>query len=370
MDIYQILKEDLTQILLNNYPAVDRDYINQFSVQKPKIKEHGQLSTNLCLVVSKHLQISPNEIAARLVPDIKDLEYIETVTITDTGFVNFILPNAVLQEIIKSVLSQKESYGKSSIGANIKVNVEYVSVNPTGPLHIGHARNAVYGDSLTNLLEFCGYDVTREYYINDAGNQINVLCDSIYLRYLELLGKELTNIKPGMYSGEYIVEIAKQIRQIYGDQLDESEKSREIIKEYAVDNIMQEIKSELNAINIKHDVFFSEKSLYEGDIIQSTIDKLSQMELTYTGVLEAPKSQDPSLWEQNTALLFKSEQFGDDTDKVLKKHDNAWTYFASDIAYADNKIARQFDQLIYVLGESGTCLPTNFCFRKILDFAR
>jgi arginyl-tRNA synthetase len=277
---------------------------------------------------------------------------VETVDIAGPGFINTRLKQNFIQDQVSVILENGLNYGRSSYGNNEKVNVEYVSANPTGPLHVGHCRGAVFGDALATLLEYVGYDVAKEYYINDAGGQINTLARSAYYRYLQTLGEDVGEIPEGLYPGEYLIPVGKALAEKYGDSLkgkDEAEWLEEL-KAFTSSAMMDLVREDLETLGIKHEVFFSEKSMHENGDVQKGLEALEEKGLIYTGVLDAPKGKLPDDWEERPQTLFKSTQFGDDVDRALKKSNGDWTYFAADVAYHKNKMDRGFNQQIDVWG--------------------
>ncbi|MGB8623673.1 MAG: arginine--tRNA ligase, partial [Paracoccaceae bacterium] len=267
------------------------------------------------------------------------------------GFINLRLAPSVWQGVVREVLERGADFGRSDMGRGIRVNVEYVSANPTGPLHVGHTRGAVFGDALASLLDYAGHEVTREYYINDGGAQVDVLARSVYLRYLEALGQAVT-FEDGTYPGEYLIEVGEALAQEVGEQyVDQPEEVwLEELRDFATDRMMDLIRSDLKALGVEMDVFFSEKSLYGTGQIEAALKALEDKGLLYVGVLEPPKGKMPEDWEPREQTLFRSTAHGDDVDRPVKKSDGGWTYFAPDIAYHYDKIERGFDQLIDVFG--------------------
>ncbi|MDG1298521.1 MAG: arginine--tRNA ligase, partial [Paracoccaceae bacterium] len=278
-------------------------------------------------------------------------ERVREVNVAGPGFINIRIEESVLQTVVKSSLLLGSKYGQTQLGNGKRVNVEYISANPTGPLHVGHTRGAVFGDALSNLLNYVGYDVTREYYINDGGTQVDVLARSVYLRYLEAHGQEVV-FEDGTYPGEYLVEVGLALKAEVGDRfLKEDEKVwLEFIRDYSTDIMMKLIREDLDSLGIKMDNYFSEKSVYSERKIDLTIEQLSKRGLIYEGVLEPPKGKKLDDWSPRKQTLFKSTNFGDDVDRPVKKSDGTWTYFAPDIAYHFDKIDRGYDILIDILG--------------------
>ena len=317
----------------------------------PRDPSHGDLACNAAMVLAKPSGQKPRDIALKLAEQLMSDGRIIAADVAGPGFLNLRLANDVWQGLIGQVLNMGQQYGTSSMGIGKKVNVEFVSANPTGPLHVGHTRGAVFGDALAGLLAFAGYDVTREYYINDGGAQVDVLARSVYLRYLEAHGQQVA-FEDGTYPGDYLIPVGEALKMKVGDayvgkgeQFWLSE-----IREFATDQMMILIREDLASLGITMDKFFSEKSLFGTGIIEKTIEGLRQDGLIYEGVLEPPKGKTPEDWEPREQTLFKSTEHGDDVDRPVMKSDGSWTYFAPDIAYHGDKVNRGFDQLIDILG--------------------
>ena len=326
------------------------DFAN-VTVEPPRDPLHGDMATNAAMVLAKPSGQKPREIALKLAEQLMSDGRITAADVAGPGFLNLRLANDVWQGLIGQVLNMGQQYGTSSMGIGKKVNVEYVSANPTGPLHVGHTRGAVFGDALAGLLAFAGYDVTREYYINDGGAQVDVLARSVYLRYLEAHGQQVA-FEDGTYPGDYLIPVGEALKMKVGDayvgkgeQFWLSE-----IREFATDQMMMLIREDLASLGITMDKFFSEKSLFGTGVIEKTIEGLRQDGLIYEGVLEPPKGKTPEDWEPREQTLFKSTEHGDDVDRPVMKSDGSWTYFAPDIAYHGDKVNRGFDQLIDILG--------------------
>jgi arginyl-tRNA synthetase len=321
------------------------------TVEPPRDAAHGDMATNAAMVLAKPSGRNPREIASELARRLADDPRIQTVDVAGPGFLNMRLVDGVWQELVHAALVQGTDFGRSDMGRARRVNVEYVSANPTGPLHVGHTRGAVFGDALASLLSYAGYDVTREYYINDGGAQVDVLARSVYLRYLEARGQEVAFVD-GTYPGEYLIEVGQALAEVHGDDLvglPESEWLEEI-RDFATDAMMHLIREDLASLGVEMDVFFSEKSLYGTGLIEAALKALDDKGLIYEGVLEPPKGKTPEDWEPREQTLFKSTAHGDDVDRPVKKSDGGWTYFAPDIAYHYDKIERGFDILIDVFG--------------------
>jgi arginyl-tRNA synthetase len=326
--------------------------LSKVTVEPPRDASHGDIATNAAMVLAKPAQMQPRAVAEKLVPGLKALKHVADVTVAGPGFINLKLKPAIWPELLNQLMQQGESFGSSHFGRGVKVNVEYVSANPTGPLHVGHCRGAVFGDALAKLLKVTGYDVTEEYYINDFGTQVDILARSAHLRYKQALGHDIGEIPSGLYPGDYLVPVGKALAEKYKDTLLDKPESEwlEPVRSFAISAMMDLIRDDLAALNIKQDLFFSEKSMHTaGDVDRVTKD-LEGRDLIYQGRLEPPKGEVPEDWEDREQTLFRATRYGDDTDRPLKKSDGSYTYFASDVAYSGNKIDRGFEQLIYVLG--------------------
>ena len=325
------------------------DFAN-VAVEPPRDPLHGDMATNAAMVLAKPAKSNPREIAGKLAEKLGADARIDSVDVAGPGFINLRLDPAVWTALVENVLGAN-AYGRSELGAGRKVNVEYVSANPTGPMHVGHTRGAVFGDALASLLDFAGYDVTREYYINDGGAQVDVLARSAYLRYLEAHG-EAVEFPEGTYPGDYLVPVGAALKEKYGDSLVGKGEQFWLaeLREFATAAMMDMIRADLKALGVEMDVFFSEKSLYGTGLIESALKELDDKGLIYEGVLEPPKGKKPEDWEPREQTLFKSTEHGDDVDRPVKKSDGSWTYFAPDIAYHYDKVKRGFDEIIDVFG--------------------
>jgi arginyl-tRNA synthetase len=328
--------------------------VEGITLEAPKDSSHGDLATNAAMVLAKPAGLAPRALAERLVPLIASDPNIEGVEIAGPGFINLRLARSFWPKVLRAVLEEGESFGRSAIGRGERVNVEYVSANPTGPMHVGHCRGAVFGDALANLLAFTGHDVTREYYVNDAGAQVDALARSAFLRYREALGEEIGEIPEGLYPGDYLKEVGQAIAERHGSKLKAlSEKDwLPIVREEALKEILVMIKTDLAELGISHEVFFSERSLIAGDndLVAETIEDLKDKGLIHSGRLPPPKGKPDEDWEDREQLLFRSTEFGDDSDRPLIKSDGTYTYFASDIAYHRDKFRRGFKSMIDVWG--------------------
>jgi len=326
-------------------------------VEPPRDSAHGDLATNAAMVLAKPLKAKPRDIAEALAGELKGRDGIETAEVAGPGFLNFRLSGEVWTQVLRAVLGAGGDFGRSTMGGGLKVNVEYVSANPTGPMHVGHCRGAVVGDALAQLLAFAGYDVTKEYYINDAGAQINVLARSAFLRYREALGEEIGAIPDGLYPGDYLVPVGRALAEAHGRTLldmDEAD-SLALVKEFTVAAMMDLIRADLALLNVHHDLFFSERTLHaredsNGSEIDKMLDVLRARDLVYEGTLPPPKGQVPEDWEDREQTLFRATAYGDDIDRPLKKSDGSYTYFAADVAYMLSKYERGFREMIFILG--------------------
>lgn len=319
-----------------------------FIVEPPSNRAHGDVYTNVAMVLAKHEKKNPVEIAGILAREFELFDEIKKVEVAGPGFINMRLRIEVWHEVLKQINELKTEFGTLNIGNNQAINVEFVSANPTGPLHIGHARGAVFGDILANLLKKVGYKVTKEYYINDAGVQVDTLVRSVYLRYREALGEKIS-IEKGLYPGEYLKPIGDGLAKKYGSKLLNSQDNR-VIREYTLSSILELIKEDMSLLGVSHDVFTSEYELQKSGKIEESIKMLSDKGLVYEGYLEKPKGKESENWTSRKEMLFRSTKFGDDVDRALKKEDGSWTYFASDIAYHFDKISRGFNNMIVELG--------------------
>ena len=320
------------------------------SVEPPRDAGHGDMSTNAAMVLAKPAGMTPRAIADLLVGRLAADPRVTLAEVAGPGFINLRLAPAVWQGVVLSALTNPD-FGKSTLGQGRRVNVEFVSANPTGPLHVGHTRGAVFGDALASLLAYAGWDVTREYYINDAGAQVDVLARSAYERYREACG-QAPEIAEGLYPGDYLVQVGEDMKAKYGDSLLDKGEQYWLaeVREFATAAMMQMIREDLAQINVTMDVFSSEKALYGTGQIEAAIQRLRDLGLIYEGTLEPPKGKTPEDWEPREQTLFQSSKFGDDLDRPVMKSDGSWTYFAPDIAYHFDKVNRGFDALIDVLG--------------------
>jgi arginyl-tRNA synthetase len=328
--------------------------LSRVTVEPPRDSTHGDMATNAAMVLAKDAGKKPRELAQALAEKLRTDELVAKVEIAGPGFINLTLKPSAWITTLKSAVQLGSQFGKRDIGAGAPINVEYVSANPTGPMHVGHCRGAVFGDALASLLAFMGFKVTREYYVNDAGAQVDQLARSTYLRYREALGEDIGVIPEGLYPGEYLKPVGEALAAEYGNALDKKTEADRLpgIRKKAIDMMMASVRADLAALNIEFDVFYSERSLIEAgvDLVAATIDWLRARDYVYEGRLPPPKGALPEDWEDREQTLFRSTAFGDDIDRPLKKSDGSYTYFASDIAYHRSKLERGFRTLIDVWG--------------------
>jgi arginyl-tRNA synthetase len=350
MDIFQTYKSKIVTTCTILFPEADDKLFLSITAEPPKDSSHGDIASNAAMVLSKPLGQNPRAIAEKISAELQKDIAVDKVEIAGPGFINIRLQNSAWYEVINNVLENPVEFGRSNIGNGEKINVEYVSANPTGPMHIGHARNAVIGDVLANILKANGYDVTKEYYINDAGAQVNILAESVLLRYKEALGEDIGEIPQGLYPGEYLADVGQKLKAIYGDSLLQDRDNLKKIKAFAITEMMIMIKNDLALLGVVQDVFTSEAGLHGKKAIETSIEYLNSQGLVYRGVLEPPKGKTPEDWEPREQLLFRSTQFGDDVDRPLQKSDGTYTYFSGDIAYHKDKIDRGFNKMVITLG--------------------
>jgi arginyl-tRNA synthetase len=327
------------------------DY-SRVAVEPPREAQHGDLATNAAMVLAKAAGLKPVELARELVAKIERHPEVVEADVAGPGFINLRLRDGFWQARIADILAAGSDYGSSNMGAGAAVNVEYVSANPTGPLHIAHARGAVVGDALASLLAKSGHKVTREYYINDAGAQVDVLARSTYLRYREALGEDIGIIPEGLYPGDYLKDTGAALAKRDGRKWFDKPESEWLapIRAFAIEAMMDLVRDDLRSLGIEQEVFSSERSLVEAGAVQKAVDTLKARDLIYVGVLEPPKGKTPEDWEPRPQTLFRATQFGDDVDRPLQKSDGSWTYFANDIAYHYDKFMRGFPTMIDIWG--------------------
>ncbi|MGO6745346.1 arginine--tRNA ligase [Rhizobium ruizarguesonis] len=347
------IKTALEQIELVREKRSELDF-GRITVEPPRDASHGDVATNAAMVLAKPLGTNPRALADVIIAKLKEDSDVADVSVAGPGFINIRLAVGYWQRLLASMIGAGTDYGRSTLGKGRKVNVEYVSANPTGPMHVGHCRGAVVGDALANLLAFAGYGVEKEYYINDAGSQIDVLARSVFLRYREALGEKIGEIPSGLYPGDYLVPVGQSLAADYGVRLHNMPEDQwmPIVKDRTIDAMMVMIREDLAALNVHHDVFFSERTLHANGAaaIRTAINDLTFKGYVYKGTLPPPKGQLPEDWEDREQTLFRSTEVGDDIDRPLIKSDGSYTYFAADVAYFKNKFDRGFDEMIYVLG--------------------
>ena len=322
------------------------------TAEPPRDTSHGDVATNAAMVLGKQAGMAPRALADLLAAELRGLPAVAEVEIAGPGFLNLRLADFYWAERLQDLLKAGIAYGDSTLGRGEKINVEYVSANPTGPMHVGHGRGAVVGDALASLLAKAGWDVCREYYINDAGAQVDTLARSVHLRYREALGEDIGAIPEGFYPGDYLVAVGRKLAAEDGDKWKSAPESDwlPIFRLRAVAEMMELIKGDLAALGVHHDRFSSERELVEAGGVQKSIDYLESLGLVYEGILEPPKGKTPEDWEPRPQTLFRATGFGDDVDRPLKKSDGSWTYFANDIAYHFDKYRRGFAQMINIWG--------------------
>ncbi|HYJ52324.1 MAG TPA: arginine--tRNA ligase [Allosphingosinicella sp.] len=333
-------------------PGIER---NAVAVEPPRDASHGDLATNAAMVLAKRAGMNPRALAEAIVPRLADLGTVESAEVAGPGFINVRLKRVVWEEELSAILAAGDDYGRSAIGRGQRVNVEYVSANPTGPMHMGHCRGAVVGDALANLLEYAGHEVIREYYVNDAGGQVDVLARSAHLRYLEALGREIGEIPEGLYPGEYLKPVGEALAAEFGDTYADAPESAwlEIFRRKTVAAMLDLIRADLAKLGVHHDLFASEAEVQRSGAVDRAAAALEAKGLVYRGHLEPPKGKVAEDWEPVELTLFRSTAFGDDQDRPLKKSDGSWTYFGADTAYHMQKLEKS-DELINVWGADHT----------------
>jgi arginyl-tRNA synthetase len=333
-------------------PGLDRKSV---AVEPPRDPSHGDLATNAAMVLAKPAQTNPRALAGLIAPGLEALDEVESAEAAGPGFINIRLVQAVWHEELRAILAEGEAYGRSGLGAGARVNVEYVSANPTGPMHMGHCRGAVVGDALASLLEAAGYSVTREYYVNDAGAQVDVLARSTHLRYLEALGRQIGEIPEGLYPGEYLKPVGEALAAEYGDSYADSPEQDwlDVFRRSSVAAMLDLIRTDLALLGVHHDLFASEREVQESGAVDRAFELLGEKGLVYRGTLPPPKGKAVEDWEPTELTLFRSTAFGDDQDRPIRKSDGSWTYFAADTAYHMKKLETS-DELINVWGADHT----------------
>ena len=352
MSFYNKLKDDIdliikNEILKNKYK---KEFFSMFHVNEPPIDKFGDISTNVAFSLSKILKINTKDFAGLVLKEILKLNYVKEAKIEGPGFINISLKNDFWIFLLIETLTLNDKYGESNIGKSKKIIIEFVSANPTGPLHIGHCRGAVYGDVLSNIMKKLGYKVFKEYYINDTGTQIDKLTNSVIYRYKELFNKQ-KEIEKDLYPGEYLIDLAKDLKKKYGSKLlENNEKNNLNIRNFSLKWIINLIKNDLNLLGINFDSFYPESKLVKNNKISICIEALKKNKLIYKGIPDKPKSGDLDEWEAREQFLFQSSKFGDDVDRTIQKSNGDYTYFAKDIAYHFDKFKRGFTSMINVWG--------------------
>jgi arginyl-tRNA synthetase len=333
-------------------PGVDRGAV---AVEPPRDPAHGDLATNAAMVLAKRAGTNPRALAETIVPRLAAIPGVAGAEIAGPGFINIRLDRAVWEEELRTILAEGEGYGRSDVGRGQTVNVEYVSANPTGPMHMGHCRGAVVGDALASLLEYAGFGVIREYYVNDAGAQVDVLARSAHLRYLEALGRQIGEIPEGLYPGDYLKPVGAALAAEFGDAYADAPEAEwlEIFRRSTVAAMLELIRTDLAGLGVHHDLFASEKEVQDSGAVDRALALLDEKGLVYTGTLPPPKGKSAEDWEPVELLLFRSTRFGDDQDRPIKKSDGSWTYFAADTAYHMQKLEKS-DELINIWGADHT----------------
>jgi arginyl-tRNA synthetase len=349
-DIRSLVIDILTGLAAEGNLPAGLDFSN-VTVEPPRDAAHGDMATNAAMVLAKPSGMAPRVIAELLAARLLADRRIETAEVAGPGFLNLRLGAPVWQAVLRSAIETGSGYGRATIGAAQKVNIEFVSANPTGPMHVGHTRGAVVGDALANLLDFAGWNVTREYYINDGGAQVDVLARSAYERYREAHGLE-PEIREGLYPGDYLIPVGEALKETYGAAFLDKPEAEWLVtfRNFATQRMLAMIRADLAALNVHMDLYSSEKALYGTGKIEAALERLRGLDLIYEGVLEPPKGKTPEDWEPRRQTLFRSTAHGDDVDRPVKKSDGGWTYFAPDIAYHFDKIERGYDQLIDIFG--------------------
>jgi arginyl-tRNA synthetase len=355
MNIFNIFQSHIgaaVEQLATSVPQLQGSDLSRVTAEPPRDASHGDIATNVAMVLAKPAGMNPRQLADQLVPLLAKVDDVASVSVAGPGFINIKLKPATWPKVLAAILEQGEKFGASTHGHGLKVNVEYVSANPTGPLHVGHCRGAVFGDALASLLETAGYTVVREYYINDAGAQVDVLARSVFLRYREALGEDIGEIPSGLYPGDYLKAVGEALVREFGPSLKEKLESEwlPLVRDRAISAMMDMIREDLAALNIRQEVFTSERSLHASGAVDRVVAKLKAEDKIYLGRLPPPKGEVPEDWEDREQTLFRTTAFGDDVDRPLVKSDGSYTYFASDVAYSQHKIARDFRELVYVLG--------------------
>jgi len=355
MNIFRFFEEELKKIIEGMQAAGELAAgldVSRVVFELPREASHGDLACNAAMVLAKPAGMKPRDLAEALATKLGTVKGVTEVEIAGPGFINLRVEARLWAAELDAIIAAGTDYGRNDSGGGMPVNVEYVSANPTGPLHAAHARGAVLGDAMAGLLDFCGWQVTREYYINDAGAQVDVLARSAHLRYCEALGRQIGEIPPGLYPGAYLIEVGHELAAEFGERfLDAGEDEWLVpVRSFAINAIMDGIREDLRLLGIQMDRFSSERALVDSGAVQAAIDRLTADGHVYRGILEPPKGKEPEDWEPREQLLFRASAFGDDTDRPLQKSDGSWTYFASDVAYHMDKLDRTGGPLINIFG--------------------
>ncbi len=355
MNLFNYYLTEIKSVICKVFSDIDfnnNEFFNKLVLEPPRNKVFGDMSTNAAMVLSSSLGIDPLKIASKIVEELKFHEDIKEVKSIKPGFINITFENHVWHNLLIKLLNNKKGWIYENFGKKQKINLEFVSANPTGPLHAGHARGAVFGDCLASILELVGYDVTREYYINDAGKQIDILVESSFLRYLEALGEKNIQITEGLYPGDYLKSVGLILKQKFDSDLKKLSFKEYFpkIKSIVLNHMLNNIKNDLKRLGVHIDIFTSETKIIESGKLDEVLNILIEKDLIYNGILDKPKGKSDEDWEPRPQKLFKSKLFGDDNDRALKKSDDSWTYFATDIAYHFDKIKRTKGDLINILG--------------------
>ena len=365
-----LLDEVLDELVVDGTLSAELDRKN-VTVEPPRDPSHGDLATNAAMVLAKAAKTNPRTLAEAIRPKLEALPPVTSVEVAGPGFINLRLTPDAWRDELRTIIREGEEYGLSTIGGNERVNVEYVSANPTGPLHMGHCRGAVVGDSLARILEAAGFRVTKEYYVNDAGAQVDTLARSLHLRYREALGEDIGEIPEGFYPGDYLKPVGIVMAADYGDSLVEAPEAEwlPIFRKSAIKAMLDLIRYDLGLLGIHHDIFSSENELQQSGAVDRAMGELRSKGLVYEGTLERPKSLDPhDEWEPIELTLFRSAQFGDDQDRPMKKSDGSWTYFGADAAYHWQK-AQNADHLVNIWGadHAGTVKRVQSAVKALTD---
>ena len=355
MNIFRFFEEEFQKIVegmkaAETLPA-DLD-TSRVVFELPRDSAHGDIACNAAMVLAKPAGMKPRDLAAAISAPLAEIDGVTGVEIAGPGFINIRVEPRLWAAEIDTIINAGEDYGRNDSGAGRPVNVEYVSANPTGPLHAAHARGAVLGDAMAGLLDFCGWDVTREYYVNDAGAQVDVLARSAYLRYCEALGRDIGEIPSGLYPGDYLVEVGERLAAAHGEAFLDADETAwlEPVRSFTIEAMMDGVRADLDRLGISMDRFSSERALVDNGAVAAAIERLTNEGHVYRGILEPPKGKEPEDWEPREQLLFRASAFGDDIDRPLQKSDGSWTYFASDVAYHMDKLDRTGGPLINIFG--------------------